>query len=59
MAFLAQFNTAGILQWGTYYGGGGQDLIKKMIVDIYGNIFVAGTTNSITGIATPGAYRSS
>ena len=54
--FLAKFNAAGQRQWGTYFGGGSEELFS-CIVDKSGNIYVAGDTHSTSGIASPGAHQ--
>jgi hypothetical protein len=55
-AFLAKFNTFGLLQWGTYYGGD-SSLANKVVVDGSNNIIIAGYTNSNTLIASSGAFQ--
>lgn len=57
--FIAKFNTNGVRQWGTYYGGNSNDLVKAAAVDQNNNIFVAGTTSSTNNIATSGGFQSS
>jgi hypothetical protein len=56
--FLVKFNTNGVRQWGTYYGGFGTEYIYGSVVDQSGNIYVAGSTQS-TGpsIATVGSHQ--
>lgn len=44
--------------WGTYVGGEHSEDHVGVAVDEAGNIYLAGTTYSSTGIATPGAYKS-
>lgn len=59
--FLVKFNPAGQRQWATYYGGTGGDNeygYAGITSDVAGNILIAGTTQSNTGIATPGNYQS-
>jgi hypothetical protein len=58
-AFIAKFNTNGIRQWATYYGGTGNDNIRGMVLDASGNVVAAGLTNSSNGtsIATAGAHQ--
>jgi len=55
--FLAKFNTAGNLIWGTYYGGNSNDYSAGIAVDTFGDIYLTGNTFSTTGIATTGAYQ--
>ncbi len=58
--FLVKFNSAGIRQWATYYGGSGNEnpLNENPIaIDDSGNIYLTGTTFSSNGISTPGAYQ--
>jgi hypothetical protein len=53
-AFLVKFNSAGIRQWATYYGGSGQDIAHYCAVDSSGNVYLAGYTGSTIGIASGG-----
>lgn len=53
--FLAKFDNAGVRQWGTYYGGSGA---FACAASQSGVIFIAGSTNSTSGIASPGAHQS-
>lgn len=55
--YLAQFTTAGVLQWATYYGGSNDDKIVKMSSDMSGNVYVTGVTTSTADIATTGAHQ--
>lgn len=59
-AFLVKFNTNGVRQWGTYYGGGGLEASDlSCAIDASGNIYLAGQTETIGGsiIATPGTHQ--
>ncbi len=55
--FIAKFNASGVLGWGTYYGGSGNDQGWGIAVDGSGNIVITGFTSSTSGIATSGAYQ--
>ncbi|MDP1800393.1 MAG: SBBP repeat-containing protein [Bacteroidota bacterium] len=58
--FLVKFNSAGVRQWGTYYGGTvGSDFCYASTVDNKGNIYIGGNTNNPSGtsIATPGSHQ--
>jgi uncharacterized protein (TIGR02145 family) len=46
-------------KWGTYYGGeSGEGMEhKSLAVDMQGNIILGGLANSLTGIATTGAFQ--
>ena len=52
--FLVKFNSAGVRQWGTYYGGGSEDVVYSCAVDLGGNIIASGYTGSVSGIAANG-----
>ena len=56
-AFLVKFNSSGVRQWGTYYGGTGREFGQSLATDSSGNIIVSGNTTSRTGIATTGAHQ--
>lgn len=58
-AFLVKFDANGIRQWGTYYGGSGNDISNSCCTDAAGNVFISGYTSSNTGtvIATAGAHQ--
>ena len=56
-AFLVKFNSSGVRQWGTYYGGTGYDEGASCATDMSGNVYLAGYTQSTTGIATTGAHQ--
>ncbi len=55
--FITKFSASGAMQWGTYYGGNDVDHIWDMDCSATGDIVVGGQTNSSTGIATPGAFK--
>jgi hypothetical protein len=56
-AFISKFSTDGSCIWSTYYGGSNIDLGLSLTVDTSGNVYMAGRTNSQTGIATTGSYQ--
>jgi hypothetical protein len=55
--FLTKFDTDGNLLWSTYFGGGQTDRTYGITTDSDGNIYVAGSTFSTTGIATMGTFQ--
>jgi hypothetical protein len=58
-AFLVKFNNNGVREWGTYYGDLGSEYSNSVKTDSFGNIYLAGTTNSNSSlnIATVGAHQ--
>jgi hypothetical protein len=59
-AFLVKFNSAGVRQWGTFYGGIASEVALACATDSSGNIFVVGNTSTPTStrVASPGAHQS-
>lgn len=57
--FLVKFNSSGIRQWSTYYGGSGSEHFNGIAVDLNGNLLGVGISASTTGIATIGAHQAS
>jgi hypothetical protein len=55
-AFIAKFDGTGALNWATYYGDSGNTTANSIANDNTGAIYITGGTNSVSGIATPGAY---
>ena len=51
---LVKFDSNGIRQWATFYGGGNDDWIETLAVDSEDNVYVAGTTSSNSNIAYNG-----
>ncbi len=59
--FLVKFDTAGNRRWATYLGGSpgsAYDLeISSISCDITGHVYVSGTTDDTSNIATPGSFK--
>lgn len=56
--FLQKYNSLGVRQWGTYYGGNGDESVIDCCTDKYNNVYIAGVTNSSVAISTPGTHQS-
>jgi hypothetical protein len=55
---LIKTNSNGVKQWATYYGGTGNEYFNKCVTDQNNNVYAAGSTNAITGMATGGSHQS-
>jgi hypothetical protein len=53
-AFLVKFNSNGIRQWATYYGGNEIEWGSSCVVDGSNNVFLAGRSNSSSLVASLG-----
>lgn len=53
-AFLVKFSPSGARLWGTYYGGPNYDRAESVIADASGSVYIAGRTQSTSGIASGG-----
>ncbi len=53
-AFLVKFTTSGVRIWGTYYGGSDREQDITCCIDNSNNIYLSGTTSSLSGIASGG-----
>jgi len=49
-AFIAKYNCSGEQLWATYYGGEAAERAWNIVADDYGNIYVAGFTNLLSGL---------
>ncbi|MES2853838.1 MAG: hypothetical protein V4698_13080, partial [Bacteroidota bacterium] len=56
-SYLVKYNTDGQREWSTYFGGEMADNTYLTEVDNNSNIYLAGSTNSFTNIATPNTYQ--
>ncbi len=57
-AWIARFNSSGIPQWCTYYGGSGSEDVHSLVVDDSANVIMCGGTFSLNFPTSPGAYQS-
>ena len=55
-AFLAKYNSSGVRQWATYYGGTNLEIGYTVAVNDAGDVYLTGFTNSTANIASTGAY---
>jgi hypothetical protein len=56
-AFVVKFDGQGNRLWGTYYGGSDYDVSIDMIVNSNDEVIISGSTASVNGITTAGAYQ--
>jgi len=54
---ITKWNLDGSVVWSTYYGGPGQDRYHVLNIDLQGNVYLCGTTGSVSGVTTSGAYQ--
>lgn len=57
--FLTCFNSSGVRQWGTYYGGTSTDYIYDLTLDPQLDLIICGQTLSTNSISVPDAYQPS
>jgi hypothetical protein len=57
-AFLAKYNTNGLLIYSTYYGGSGEEYGIDLAVDSSNNIYLVGSTYSSNNISTINSQQS-
>lgn len=58
-AYLVKFNSSGVRQWGTYFGGSNVDHSGDLMVDAQGYPAFTGTTSSASHIATQDGHQTS
>jgi hypothetical protein len=56
-AFIAKFNTNGVRQWGTFYGGTANDLGTGCATDSNNNVYLIGRSLSNGNIGTAGSHQ--
>lgn len=56
-AYVMKFNSSGSIVWVTYYGTVQNEFASSLCVDNNGNVFVAGVTNSPSGLYMPNAFQ--
>ena len=56
-AFLVKFNKNGVRQWGTYFGGNGDDQGRCISVNDSGHVYIAGYAASTSAIASGGSQN--
>lgn len=57
-AFIAKYNSHGVLQWSTYFGGTSFDFGYYIATDLSGNPVITGLTNSTSGIVSSSPHQS-
>jgi predicted SpoU family rRNA methylase len=55
--FITKFTSSGILLWATYYGGEGDEYPSNIVLKNDDTIFIVGSTNSTTNIATSAGFQ--
>jgi hypothetical protein len=53
-AFLVKFSSSGTRLWATYYGGSSSESGNTTTLDAYGNVYIAGQTNSSSNVSLGG-----
>lgn len=57
-AFFVRLDTAGQRQWGSYFGGSSNEYpTPSLALGIHGDLYFGGSTQSNSGIASPGAMN--
>lgn len=56
-AFFAKFDSTGVRQWSTYFGGSAAERCQSICADANGNLYATGYTLSTNDIATAGSHQ--
>ncbi len=56
-AFIAKFDKDGKRQWGTYFGGSGNDYGLSVLADPLGKVYLAGATQTQNNLTTDKVYQ--
>lgn len=57
--YFVKFDSSGKQLYATYFGGSNNDRVDGITIDKDNNIYIAGLSQSLKGIATAGAFKSS
>lgn len=57
-AYIVKFNELGVRVWGSYLGGNNDDFAFGLDIDNLNNIYIVGSTSSLSGIAYNSNYQS-
>jgi hypothetical protein len=57
--YIAKFNGAGNLVWGTYYGGTQSEWATGIVIDKYQQVYITGVTSDTLGIAKGNVFQNS
>jgi hypothetical protein len=55
--FIVKFNPSGNMVWGTFFGGESAEKMGGIDIDSQNNLYIVGSTNSLTNIATPNSFQ--
>jgi uncharacterized protein (TIGR03437 family) len=58
-AFLTKLDSSGNILFSTFLGGSGSDSANALQIDASGNVYIAGSTNSLDFPTTPGSFEPS
>lgn len=55
-AYVVKFDSEGVRQWGTYFGGTQMDIASASVTDQLGKVYITGATQSLQ-LSTPNAFQ--